>query len=400
MENQNLQLPARKTTAGHYCVLTNGENYCDPIELDELAQHLAADLPVAADLQFERGTLMMDGRLDLCKQKIGPVGATKIALSLERNTWVKSLMLGADGILNAGATAVADLLRVNQQLETIYLGCNGIDEQGVAALSAALENNRSVSGLWLKRNPVGREGATFLAQLLRRNTTLKTLDLVQTNLTADGVRIIAAALAENKTIENLYLSGNEIDAQSVAPLAELIKVNNSLKTLYLSVNRLQDEGAKAIAAAIRENTALVELGLASNGVEAEGAAALFESLQHHPTLQTLDLGFARSTNILNALPNKIGDAGAKQIAALLRSNSVLREINLSQNEITLRGVNLLLDALAENTTVVKLTLGKQLPAFLKDKIKAILERNKKMSGGEGKGRSDLAQIQSVYRTAE
>lgn len=133
----------RQSAEAKYCVLTNGENYCDLAELNKLVSHLAENLIVDTDLKFARGSLMTDGRLDLCKQKIGPAGAQMVADSLKSNTFVKSLMLGADAIL-----------KENQTLETIYLGCNGIDEKGAQALCAALGEQSQLKILDLGFNPL------------------------------------------------------------------------------------------------------------------------------------------------------------------------------------------------------------------------------------------------------
>ena len=114
---------------------------CDPAEIAPLIAHLAADLPVTQPTPFPRGTVLEDGRLDLCKQQLGPMGCRLVTKALATNTTITSLLLGTDGIGDEGAADVARLIARNERLEIIYLGCNRIGEQGVATLAATLTQN-------------------------------------------------------------------------------------------------------------------------------------------------------------------------------------------------------------------------------------------------------------------
>src|SRR5215217_5652337 len=112
---------------------------CDPGELAPLLERLRDDSRAATRAVFPRGTLLDDGRLDLCKQQIGPAGAAAVADALKMNAHVHTVLLGADGIGDYGARAVADLLRGNSAVRTAYLGCNGIGPAGVKALVQAAD---------------------------------------------------------------------------------------------------------------------------------------------------------------------------------------------------------------------------------------------------------------------
>ncbi|HLP91914.1 MAG TPA: hypothetical protein VK184_25415 [Nostocaceae cyanobacterium] len=151
-------------------------------EIAPLIDHLQANVNVNEQTTFPRGTVMPDGRLDLCKQGLGYLGFQPIAEVLATNTTIASLLLGTNGIGNIGTVEVAKLIEFNQNLEVIYLGCNHIQKEGIAELAKALVNNTSVSGLWLKRNPIGAEGAVCLAEMLRYNQSIRILDLVNTDI--------------------------------------------------------------------------------------------------------------------------------------------------------------------------------------------------------------------------
>jgi hypothetical protein len=144
--------------------------------LEPLLEHLRADIRLDAPRTFPVGTVLADGRLDLCKQRLGPAGCREIAQALAANTSTLSLLLGTNAIGDEGAAEVARLIAANGRLEIIYLGCNYIGPAGIAPLAAALADNPAVSGLWLKRNPIGDAGVLALAEMLRSNRRLRTLD--------------------------------------------------------------------------------------------------------------------------------------------------------------------------------------------------------------------------------
>jgi len=369
---------------------------CAPDEIAPLALHLRENAPLEAPLVFPRGTLLEDGRLDLCKQNLGAAGCRTIVEALAQNTQVRSLLLGTDGIGDVGAADVAGLIARNPHLETIYLGCNRISAMGIERLCEVLADNRTVTGLWLKRNPIGPEGALHLARMLARNQTLRTLDLVNTDLGPDGMSAVLKVLCEeNRTVERLYLGGNDIvGVQGAEPLAVLLRSNSVLKALLLNVNHLGDAGVTTLAGALRENQTLQQLGLASCGISAAGVTRLCTGLQGHPTLVALDLGYSPSTRVLGASGNAFGDTGAYAVADYLSQDPRLRRLDLRKTGIGLRGKQQLTEALERNHYLVELLLDGREDAT----IKHCLERNRATSGAAAFPPPEVAMIRSVYRT--
>jgi hypothetical protein len=85
-----------------------------------LLEKLEANEPVTEVTTFPRGTLLPDGRLDLCKQSLGAEGTEAVARALAKNRFVKSLLLGADGLGDEGAASVARLAAENESIETLF----------------------------------------------------------------------------------------------------------------------------------------------------------------------------------------------------------------------------------------------------------------------------------------
>ena len=369
---------------------------CPAEELAPLLAHLRANRAVTEATAFPRGTLLEDGRLDLCKQSLGPGGCRDVTAALAENTVVRSLLLGTDGIGDEGVEDVATLVERRAGLEIAYLGCNGIGPAGAMLLSRSLRGDTRLTGLWLKRNPVGPEGAREIAAMLRVNQTLRVLDLVNTGLDTAALAEISDALCEdNRTLERLYVGGNAIDAEGAAHLARILRMNPTLKSLQMNVSWIGDAGATALAEALRENRTLEALGLASTGITARGAEALFAALADHPALRDLDLGRSLSATPLGAPPNAIGDVGAGFAADFLADDPPLQRLLLNGVGVRAAGRERLTAALETNHHLVMLRLeGTEEP-----RMAALLERNR-AAAPEASLRppSDLALIGSVYRT--
>ncbi|WP_031486072.1 hypothetical protein [Streptomyces bicolor] len=357
----------------------------DPAALEPLLARLRSAQPVEADEAFPLGTVRADGRVDLCKQGLGAVGADRLMPVAAASPHVAHVLLGTNAIGDEGARTVADALVDGHGLHTLYLGCNRIGPEGVTALADALTTDGTVRALWLKRNPVGDEGARALATTLRRNTALRTLDLVNTGLSTDGLQALLDALTSRPSpVERLFLGGNGLTADAAPLLAALIR-EAGVRELYLPANHLGDEGA-AILAAATDPARPVRLGLGGNGIGPVGARVLAGSLGG---IEALDLGRPPSERSLGAPANTTGDEGAHALAAAL-AGSPLRRLELCHTGLTGRGAKTLLAAVPDNSPLEYVGLGPGLPRRVK---RSFTRRLRPV----GRAHPDLRAIGSVYR---
>ncbi|GAA2078230.1 gala protein [Actinomadura alba] len=332
----------------------------DPAHLEPLLARLALPDPVEADEPFPLGTVRPDGRIDLCKQGLGPAGVARLLPVAAASPHAVHLLLGTNAIGDAGARSIAEALAPGHGLETLYLGCNRIGPDGATALAGRLAGDDTVHALWLKRNPVGDAGVGALAAMLRRNRVIRTLDLVNTGLTAEGLRALLTVLAErSRPVERLFLGGNGLGADSAGLLTALIR-DAGVRELYLPANHLGDAGAAALAAAA-DPARPVRLGLGGNGIGPEGARALAEALDG---IEALDLGRPPSERTLGAPPNVTGDAGATLLAAAL-PGSPLRRLELRHTGLTGRGAKTLLAGVTADTRLEYVGLGPGVPRRVK-----------------------------------
>ncbi|MEU6089815.1 gala protein [Streptomyces sp. NPDC047085] len=357
----------------------------DPAALEPLLDRLRSAQRVEDDEAFPLGTVRADGRVDLCKQGLGAVGAARLMPVAASSPHAAHVLLGTNAIGDEGARTVAGALADGHGLHTLYLGCNRIGPEGASALAGALTTDGTVRALWLKRNPVGDEGARALAAMLRRNTTLRTLDLVNTGVTMDGLRDLFDSLTSRPTpVERLFLGGNGLTADAAPLLAALIR-EAGVRELYLPANHLGDEGA-AILAAAADPARPVRLGLGGNGIGPVGVRALADSLGG---IEALDLGRPPSERSLGAPANTTGDDGAHALAAAL-PGSPLRRLELCHTGVTGRGAKTLLAAVPANSPLEYVGLGPGLPRRVK---RSFTQRLRPV----GRAHPDLRAIGSVYR---
>ncbi|MFO0575547.1 MAG: DUF924 family protein [Polyangia bacterium] len=386
---------------------------CTLAELDPLLHHLRADTPVEQQTAFSKGTLTPDGRLDLCKQVVGPDGIQPLLGAMRVSNQVKRLLLGNNIVGDGGAAAIASFIRERKDspLDCWYIAGNQIGPAGIQHVCDALAHDTKVTALWLKRNPLKPEGMRPLAELLRTNRTIEVLDLVNCGLLDDGLLTLLGALSgpgRNRTLKHLYVGTNGITERSAPLLADFLAGDCQLESLYLSCNRLGDKGVSAIARGLSANRTLQRLSLASNRIGPRGAAELAAAMAEHPTLALLDLGFTKATNTVGELGNCVGDEGAQALAEMLLHNGTLRVLDLLHNFISQVGVNHIRRALAVNRTLTSLQLtqfGRVHNEPGKEELRAALERNRKLVPPEQAERvskiefpDHVTEIYSVYRT--
>ncbi|MFF3019049.1 gala protein [Streptomyces sp. NPDC057939] len=358
----------------------------DPADLSPLLARLAENRPVEVDEAFPLGTLRPDGRVDLCKQGLGPAGAALLLPAAGASPHAEHLLLGTNALADEGIRTLAGSLRGAHGLRTLYLGCNRIGPDGALALASALTDDTTVRALWLKRNPLFEEGARTLAALLRRNTALRTLDLVNTGIGAGGVRLVLdALLVREEPLERIFLGGNGLTAEEAPLLAALIR-DAGVRELYAPANHLGDEGVAILAAAAADLAHPVRLGLGGNGIGADGARALAAALGG---IEALDLGRTLSERSLGAPGNQPGDEGAYALAAAL-PGSPLRRLDLRHTGITGRGAKSLLAALPEGAPLEHIGLGPGTPRRVK---RSFAERLRPARAAH----PDVRAIGSVYR---
>jgi uncharacterized protein (DUF924 family)/alkylated DNA repair dioxygenase AlkB/Ran GTPase-activating protein (RanGAP) involved in mRNA processing and transport len=364
------------------------------------------------EMQYERGTVCTDGRLDLCKQVIGPVGVSDLISSLQMdsmstNPKVKHLLLGNNICGNELGHAVGRFIKSGQSaLTSWYIAGNNLDADGVKPVCDALCNDTQVNQLWLKRNPIRALGIVHIVNMLSHNTYLKVLDVTNTGLMDEG----GMKLIDNipPTLKYLYVDSNGLTdkfcevASTAIPKTKLIQIG-------LGCNRFGDTGAKHLGLMLaNSNCELQSLEIASCGIGANGAKDIAEALKTNNTLVCLNFGLLKSTNDLDEVPNMIGSQGAVYFADMLSTNKTLRSLDFTYNAIQQSGISALANVISNhNNTLIYFNLeqfGVPHNELSREIIRKSVKKNKESIDEDTMKQIDyvifpphLEEIKSVYR---
>ena len=107
---------------------------------DHLESNCQVEIP---QLEFIKGVQYNDGRMDLCKQVVGPAHIGKLMDSLKNNTHITHFLLGNNIIGIEGAKSINKFLLENNNnnnkptIKTWYLAGNEINDEGAKLLGRA-----------------------------------------------------------------------------------------------------------------------------------------------------------------------------------------------------------------------------------------------------------------------
>ena len=159
--------------------------------------------------------------------------------------------------------------------------------------------------------------------------------------------VIIKDIKQNKC-EKLSLINQGIDDDQCDQLADAIKDNNqTLKTLNLEGNNVHYRGARALVSALEMNFTLCELTL-NNNINEGIRKMIDERLAQNKKIAAMISSVCRQDNPDQSLSlgnEKLGNAGAKWLADVLKGNKALKKLGLWGNEIGAEGARALANAL-------------------------------------------------------
>ncbi|KAJ7213410.1 hypothetical protein GGX14DRAFT_79496 [Mycena pura] len=291
-------------------------------------------------IEFKRGVVYDDGRLDLCKMVVGPTHIEKLLDALEKNTVVTQFLLGNNVISATGARRIAKFIEeYPDRIETWYLAGNHIRAPGFQLLVDAMVKSPRITNVWLKRNPLTPDSVDNLVRLITLTPNLRTLDLENIELGNDGAaRMLTEITGKDLPLRNLYLNANGIGEKAARALAGyLAHPACKLESLYLGANPIGDAGALPLADALKSNQTLLRLGMASTGLTSKSVSALCSALASHPRIISVDWGASPTTRVHAQRFNHIADAAAPAMVALMRNPS-MRYLNLGRTSFSPAGL--------------------------------------------------------------
>jgi hypothetical protein len=174
------------------------------------------------------------------------------------------------------------------------------------------------------------------------NTHLKELVLYDVALNDHKMSFLFQGLTRSSTIKDMMLCRNEFSVEGVRSMVPFLTNSINLKYLSLAGNDIQSEGFNMLLRALC-NSPIEVLKCMDNGIE-----SIEIDNDHIP----------RNVKFLDLYGNRINADGCRGLATLLRGgNSTLTDLSLNYNKIGDEGVAILVDALKDNSSLVKFELS-------------------------------------------
>lgn len=179
--------------------------------------------------------------------------------------------------------------------------------------------------------------------------TIRSLELDGNSIGPIGCQILLSNLRQGLTIDKLNVQGNGIGDLGVLYICESM-LSRGLRILDLNIegNGITDRGIQNLCRELAGEMACVQaLNVSNNEVGPGGVRCLGAMLGSNKSIIKLDIHHIA-----------VGDTCIGDIADGLKTNSTLKEINLSDNDISSEGAKILFGALAENSGLETLKLAR------------------------------------------
>eukprot|EP00760_Papus_ankaliazontas_P040124 PhM_4_TR9944/c0_g1_i1/m.51531 len=346
--------------------------------------------------------------LDLQNNDVTNTGAARIAEALKSTTTLREVNLENNHVGEDGVRVILSVLRENDSLTSCRVDAS-LPPALTAALTFALQlnsqplpikrmlrafddgNEAGAAALHLNGCDTSNLSMQFLTECILRNKFLREVDVSSTGLGDKGAETIGAILRRVPTIQSITMDGNGVGVHGIRDLCEGIKESTSLQFLSLRNNKIGDDSARVIIEALKTNDTLIKCHLEDNAVSQTMLQqldrvlllneqpmplkrALHNVVNNDATMTEVDLhdvpsmglsanflAPAMKTNtvvrVLNLCNARIGDEGAHDIASFLKQNNTLTTLHLANNKITMNGGNALATAMTGNHSLVDVNVA-------------------------------------------
>ncbi|XP_068627174.1 serine-rich adhesin for platelets [Battus philenor] len=327
-------------------------------------------------------------------QGCAPADALEAVL---RKVQFRRLELDHVEIDDEGAEAMFDMVEYYESTNVVcVMGPRNYGIRGWQATSRMVKKSAELTELEVSDGALEASHASVLARSLRPAACpLRSLCLQRAQLSGEPLLCLVIALKSNSSVRELRLGDNRLSVGDASQLASLLRFNTRLQLLDLSNNLIQDAGVAQIAEALVEQSShtppsaatspmsphhcpisgydsrgLAFLVLWNNQLTRNCAVHLGKVLRTSQSLCVLNVGRnALGSEAVRVLQEggvgalvslglqaaRLGPDAARPLASLL-TNSALQRLDLRDNKLGSAGLQAILDAMKDNTTITQIDL--------------------------------------------
>ena len=298
--------------------------------------------------------------LDLANNNIPKEVYNNLALAITSSNHLEKVLLQGNKLQSSASVILQSLSNI-YSIEVLDLrGCQ-LNEKTGDFVASVLLNNKSLKCLYLGNNNIAN-GIEHIAKALQEIKSLKLLDLGNNDIPKNACKELALAINSNAHLQKLWLQGNRLHASTNIILHSLSCISD-IRTLHIDSNQIDDRGGEILASVIIRNTRLKELHFASNNLQGS-VIKILQALQCISTLIALDLS-----------DNNIPEANGSEVAAVIQSNTSLKQLWLHSNNLK-SSINVILQALSKLSTLKLLDLhNSHLTSLAAKGLESVIKNN-------------------------
>nr|XP_061796627.1 NACHT, LRR and PYD domains-containing protein 12-like [Nerophis lumbriciformis] len=248
-------------------------------------------------------------------------------------------------IYNPSPLGLQKLLVVVKASEKSDLSSCYLDKDSCHLLVSVLSSPSNLRHLDLSKNDLSDEGVEILSKgLISPNCILESLFLRLCRLEKRSCHLMASLLSSPSNLRHLNLSWNALSDEGVEILSKgLASPHCKLESLTLSHCLLDKSSCHLMASLLSSPSNLRHLDLGGNNLSYEGVAILSKGLDSpHCKLESLNLNECR-----------LDKGSCHLLASVLSSPSNLKHLDLSQNDLSDEGVEILSKVLATPNCILE-----------------------------------------------
>ena len=311
------------------------------------------------------------GQLSLEGNRMGSVTMTVETPPL--SPMLKFLCLKENQLKFHSLLCVKEVLRQCPGLEHLDMSCNEFRAAEMDVLVGMFEHCPRLSYLNFDANDMKHDEVDVGLCLARALSPLQALTEVNLGFNIlGGLQHLADVFEHWKGLEYLNISYASIGTGGAQTLAGLLQHFEQLKALNVGGNAIGWRGTQAIASSIGLCTRLTGLNMSNNNIGVIGASSLADVLGSCPVkylyLSNCHIGargcealamvaFERLDD-LNLMDNDISVRGVQALARAVGGWPALKSLSLGGNYIGVRGMNAVTDVLEDSTGLTYLDIGR------------------------------------------
>ena len=250
----------------------------------------------------------------------------------------------------------------NAKIEKLDISHNNITDNGVVAIGECLKCNETLKELNLSHNKITINGMNSMLEYIENQVKALSLQYVDLSKNQASPWGVYCAIIKRSCVNSLTLCGDEEMKENIKEITKSLQRNTTLQSLtlpdvdkhnlellqkLLSFYLLQTKVANAINEQMVSNVSydycsLTAINVSNTNIDDDDVIELAKRCNN------------AKIEKLNISNNNITDNGVVAICECLKCNETLKELDLSHNQISINGMNNMLEYIENQVKILSL----------------------------------------------